>query len=298
MEAETNKKIQEGLRPIVDDNRDYSHTAVFGAIPKQQLPEQDFEVSMPLGIKDQGETDFCSAYAACAVSEDQEDVLLNPEYIFMKAKTLSRDPEKWGQDLRTMCKAMVAFGTIEQQYFPFLNDPQERSTYVQPLSWHSDLAGLAYEHRKNSFFNVDGPYDTFDNMRMTLWKDKEDRKSILTGAGWRDSWTKAKGGIIPKEPIKETLFGHAFKIFGQKKIDGEMHLIAQLSNGVDIGDEGIFYFPREVVNREFTFGAFTFSDMPKEVAAYYAENKINVKDGLFKKLLKVVRTIIRNYLHI
>ena len=299
MKEET-EKIVPGLRPLEEDDRDYSHSVVFGALPKYELPDKDFVVSTPLGIKDQADLDFCAAYAACAVSEDQEGVLLNPEYLFMKSKVLSGDPKNWGQDLRKVCQAIVKFGVIEQQYFPYLNRPQERDFYVDPKNWSDELYSLSYEHRKNSFFKVDGPYDTFDNFRGTLWQNRKESRSILTGALWRGSWTKMPGGIIKAGSYEhdEKGFGHAFKIFGQATIDGVMYLVAQLSNGIDIGDNGLFYFDRETVNSEFKFGAFTFKDMGKDEARYHAENKISIKDRFCTKFWKVGKTLISSYFNI
>lgn len=301
MEEKIIKKIGGGLNPLPEDKRDFSHDAVFGSIKKEELPAIDFVVSEPLGIKDQGETDFCTAYATCASSEDQEGILLNPEFIFMMSKVLSKNLNAYGQDLRVIMKAHCKFGTIEQQYFPFPYDNSTpRNVIVDPKNWDlNNLSGLAYEHRKNSFFIVDGPYDIFDNFRSSMWMHKEELKSISTGAGWRDSWTKAPGGVIEDiDYSNEPESPHAFKIYGQKTINGVLYLIAQLSNGIDIGDQGLFYFPRGVVNREFKFGAFMFNDMPKEMAQYHAENGISIDDGLWTRARKIFRTIIHNYLHI
>lgn len=215
----------------------------------------------------------------------------------MKSKQLSGDPSSWGQDLRTIMKAHCKFGTIEQQLSPFPFDHSTpREVILDPTKWNEeDLAGLAYEHRKNSFFKVDGPYDTFDNFRSILWMHKDEMRSIATGCLWKDSFTKAPGGVIEDKEYNEVGEAHAFKIFGQVTIDGVMYLKAQLSNGIDIGNMGIFYFPRGVVNREFVYGAFHFSDMPRSMAAYHAENNISVNDGLFKRIIKVFSNIISNF---
>ena len=58
-----------------------------------------------------------------------------------------------------------------------------------------------------------------------------------------------------------------FKIFGQKIIGSEIYLVAQLSQGEDVGDRGLFYLPREVVNKEIgAYGIFMFYDMEREEA--------------------------------
>lgn len=108
--------------------------------------------------------------------------------------------------------------------------------------------------------------DVFDQIRLVLWINRFEKRSILTGAMWHNSWTYTSGGIIPKLYLDKGSFGHAFKIFGWKEIEKEPYLIAQLSNGSNVGDKGVCYFPRNVVNKEFTYGNYTFSDMPPEEA--------------------------------
>lgn len=110
--------------------------------------------------------------------------------------------------------------------------------------------------------------DIFDRIRCTLWQNRHEERSILTGCVWRSEWINTPGGVINK--IESSgVFGHALKIFGWKQINNEPYLIAQLSNGINNGDNGIFYFSRTVVNQAFTFNAFTFSDLEKEEAQYY-----------------------------
>lgn len=285
-----NEKKGYGLQPLTEDKRDFSHDVVFGSPKLAELPTGDFFVSHPLKIKDQGMTDFCAGYAAAAVSEDQEDVEINPEYTWQIAKAMIGEEawKEWGMNLRDICKAAVATGFLDQEYYPFENQEVDRDFLANPANWPKDLAMLAADHRKNSFFAVDGPYDTFDNFRAVMYANRTGRRSILTGVKWRQSWEATPGGVIPKS-YEEEGTGHALKIFGQMDIHGELHLVAQLSNGEEIGDKGLFYFPREVINKEFVFGAFTFKDMPKDYAQYHNENGIRITDNVFLKFIKVFK---------
>lgn len=290
-------KVKGGLRPLPPDPRDFSHTAVFGAVPTGDLPEGDFFVTQPFKIKDQNSLDFCAAFTASEVSEDQEGCELCPEYTFAKAKQIEGRYDTWGLDLRLVCKAGCQYGFLEEQYRPGDMKEADRDYLANWKNWDPELDLLAWDHAKLSFFAVDGPYDTFDNIRMTLYKNFQEARTIITGCMWRREWTLAPGGVIPKEYRSgDRDFGHAFKIFGQKIIDGEMYLVAQLSNGEGIGDHGVFYFPRLVVNREFTFGAFTFKDLPKEEAWYYNEYKIAIGDTWVTKLIKVTVGLLKNLL--
>lgn len=299
------KKLGFGLKKSTFDARDFSHAKVFGMPKKEQLPENDFFVTDPLEIKDQGQTDFCTAYAAAAVSEDQEHTILCPEYTFMAAKRiLGGDSWKeWGLELRDICKAACKYGFLEKAHYPFpILEPQSRDFLANPANWTEESDILAEDHKKQSFFNaVDGPFDTFDNLRATLFKNAAERRSILTGVTWRYAWNNAEKGIIPRTGWEdEQGEGHAVKVFGQIRLEDPenpgktaLYLIVQNSWGSNTGDGGLFYFPREVVNKEFVFGAFTFSDMPREQAQYHSENGINVKDPIYTKTFKVLKNFLK-----
>lgn len=289
------KKIGGGLQPTPDDPRDFNFGQVFGLIPIEQVPNTDFWVSKPLRIYDQRSTDMCTAYAVVAVSEDQENVGLSPFYQFAKTKEISGDPEAWGADLRSACKSAQKFGSAESK------DVEGAEIYKQdsPQSntdWRNHFATGTYKeylpdidqkaknHAKQSYFKIEGQYSVFDNLRAALWQNRATQRSIFTGCTWREGWTYDPGGIVPKEESRP-LFGHAFKIFGQVYKNGELHLVAQLSNGEQIGERGVFYFPKEVVNRDFNFGAYMFVDMPVEEAKFLVENKLTVRTSWFEKFL-------------
>ncbi len=274
-----------GLLPLPPDERDFSHSKVFGTLKPQELPFEDFIVAEPIRIKDQGDSDKCGAYAGCAVSEDQEEVELNPHYQFAKIKQIMGDPEGWGADLRSVCKSFTDYGSIQNA----AGYPESRDW----KDWGPEYDFMAIPHKKKTYFSVDGPYDTFDNMRMTLWQNRNESRSILTGCLWRNEWTNANHGVIDDLNYIKTGYGHALKIYGQETIDDELYLTAQLSNGIGIGDEGIFYLPRSIVNNEFTYGAFTFKDMPKETAEYYIDHGINTRQNWAIQFLTIIKNLFK-----
>ena len=93
-----------------------------------------------------------------------------------------------------------------------------------------------------------------------LWKYKEERRVIPTGMLWRSGWNNE--AIVPSFVGPEGDFGHSFFWKGQRYIKGKRHLVAQLSNGVDVGEQGLMYFPEKIVNQEATYGNFMFLDYP------------------------------------
>ncbi len=305
--------MNKGLQKLTADKRDFSHSKVCGMVQKSELPVEDFFVSEPLEIKNQDinyNSDFCAGYAAAEVAEDHEEIPIVPEYTFAMAKktvaatkagsdTITDDIAdqtiaQFGLELRDVCLAGVNFGFLERAHDPFQCDTMERPDrdfVADWRKWPEELNMFAAEHRQNSFFAVDGPYDTFDNFRSTLWVNRDKKQTIITGAMWRPSWNTAPGGFVDVDTYAQSDqgYGHAFKIFGQMNANGKLWLVAQLSDGPAFGDKGLLYFSREVVNSEFTeFGAFIYNDMPKETARYYHENEINSSTPLWKRFFKVL----------
>lgn len=312
-----NTPLERGLKPRTPDPRDFSHSRVFGIAPLSDLPNE-YIVGEPLEFKNQDinyYSDFCASYAAAAVSEDQDGVLEVPEWTFAKAKqliALSLGPnateaqkleviQSFGLQLRDVCSAGVKYGFLERAH-----DPHACNTMQRPdrnflsdwRNWPAELDMLGYEHAKNSFFSVDGPYDTFDNIRMALWQNRAESRSVITGAIWRPSWTRALGGTIYKDVYdpNEQGGGHAFKIIGYVETDVGLCLKAQMSDGNDFGEKGYCYFDRYVVNREFpNFGAFTFHNIPKEKAQVHNDFNYTIDAKFLEKLWKVLLYFFTTY---
>lgn len=284
-------EIPKGLKPLADDKRDFKFGNIFGAV---ELPQEDFLVSIPIKIKDQGDSDMCTAYAVTAVSEDQEGVYLNPLWQFAKIKQLEGDYMTWGADLRQACKSVVKFGSIEGDGVNVVGNRDEIANW---RNWSPSLDIKAKRHAKESYFKITklGYKDLFDAIRGALWKFKDDKRSIATGMIWRIGWSGTDRGIIKEDGVR--LYGHAFKFFGQKKIDGEWYLVTQLSNGTSIGDKGIFYFSREIVNKNAVFGNFMFVDIPVDIVKYLDKNNLTIDDVLLVKWQMKFRMFIRKILN-
>jgi hypothetical protein len=255
--------------------------AIFPQGKIENVPLTDFIVAIPKGIKNQGNSDLCSGYAVTAVSVDQEGVELLPEYQFYKTKKISGDMEGWGADLRDACKSVVKYGSLPAQGYEKIKG-LSRSRVVSDETWEDAMDGIANLYKKETYFSITGKYDTFDNIRLALWENIDRKSSIVTVAKWRTEWLYAEGGIIP-ESYGNNGFGHAFKIFGQKNINGQLYLVAQLSQGEEYGDKGIFYLSRSVVNREIgKYGLYMFKDISREDAEFFLKNKIIKKANLKK----------------
>ena len=258
-----------GLNPTPEDRRDFPNVPVFGFASPAELPDT-YTVSTPLIIKDQTDTDMCSAFALTAVSEDQERVALDPAYTFFKTKQImGGDVDSWGADLRSACKSST------RKYGGFLpmsryggNVPVFNSVARDRAARGDDFKNtddwVAKKYSKQTYFAVVGERDAFDNMKSALWRTRDEERSIFTGIDWNPLWNRAKLGRVEKVTDGQT-YGHAVKMFGWELEDWG---VFQLSNGKEIGDGGIFTLHRDVINRFCTYGSFTVMDLPRDVAEY------------------------------
>lgn len=282
-----------GLKPKTEDGRDFPLGGVYGHIDIKDVPNTDFIVVRPFAIKDQGDSDLCSSFAVTSVSEDQEGVELSPEYQFFCTKRITGEPEEWGADLRSACKSAVKYGSVAANDFPEMKG-RPRDYILDSKNWRYGADMMARRYKKETYFEVTGnrQYDLFDKIRCALWQHKEDRSTIVTGACWRTAWITAPNAII--KPDDGDGFGHAFKIFGQKVINGELYLVAQLSNGVEVGDQGLYYFSREVANKELgEYGLYMFKDMPREEAEDYLSKPYIVSTPWYQRIFLLITNLFK-----
>lgn len=273
---------------------------LLGALAQQNIPNTDFFVGHPLGIKNQKSFNFCFAFAKDAVVEDEVGIELDPLYSVATACELLGHVQVNGMSLVDICEQETKVGALDKSLAPYSVDDGHPAEFL--ADWHNypeSFKPLAYEHQRPTAVRVDtGPHDVMDNMRAAMYQNIDEHRSILTGVMWRDSWTNAPGGMIPADydPM-EPGDGHAIKIFGQMWIPAEndVRLVCQNSWGEDVGDKGLFYFPRKLVNQEFTFGAFSFKNIPPHKAQFHSDNNIPLSAGFCAKWIGLIKGIFISY---
>ena len=235
--------IRDGLKPLRQkkwyEKQDFSHKLTFGSLDLSQLPEEYLLVS---NILNQGFSFKCTAYASNAIQESQHGISFDPEWFFFQEGQVNGEISDTGYDLRTCCETGVKRGFKPMDG----NDPNP--------------------YKESSYFRIDNPFsstDLFDEIRIGMYLAREEKKCVITGVGWRDTWFSADG-IIPINGGNITS-GHCIKIAGWTKINGIEYLVVQNSYGSGFGKNGLNYFPREVVNRDFTYGSFLWRTQNEQV---------------------------------
>lgn len=270
-----------GLKELPQDDRDF---ALGKMVILPELEDLTKNLELPFIVKDQGGTDYCSAYASCATSEVQEGLELEPAYSFAVSKKISGNKDSWGQDLRSAMKAHLE-GALPADVSRY-NIKNQKDSFLRDIKNWGNLEVVTFIHRKKTFFSVSGPYDAFDNIRATLSKT---RTPVVIGIqfGYRLS-------EIYLNKVKEG-FGHAMTVIGYTKHeDGTDVLIVGNSYGDKAGHMGKHYITREVINYWVKrYGAYTFVDISKEEAQKNLERGITVDDNLFTRLIKTLTNWLR-----
>jgi hypothetical protein len=267
--------MNEGLRLLTTDERDFNLGALY-TLPK--LEELPVHFTIEGGwLKNQGSTDYCTANATCTAIEPTEGVELEPGYLFMMSKVMTGDPERFGQNLRDIAKAVCKYGALPVADSP-LHQAQDDDFKVRNVQYWGDIQKLedkAIIHKQSSYAFISGPYDVFDNIRATLFSQK---KRIIFGTLWAPTWSL---GQRVMEDVPTSGFGHCMCIIGFTFENGKQYLVVQGSNGDNmIG--GRHLFSREIINHfadNKVYGALAYTDISKEEAQNYIEHGVKIDSG-------------------
>lgn len=279
-----------GLLPLPRDDRDRMLGAAY-ALPKLKELPLEFKHTPPFGIKDQGQTDFCTGFSTCAASELQEGVRLVPEYQFAISKEIQGgDVDTFGVDLRSAMMSHKKVGAIEESSRPQGYKVGERdASFLRRIGNWPDLKLQALVRAKSQFLAVTGPYDAFDNIRASIWLFREEKRVPVFGVLW--GWGQDRA-VVDNASIQMGE-GHAIYATGWEVRNGEPHLVIPNSWGEGAGDHGYFYLSRSVINRFVgMYGAFMFVDMTKE------EYEARLRPTIFEQILIIMAKILRIQLEI
>lgn len=278
-------EIKNGLLKTPVEKQKFSFGGVFGYDLKD-LPEE-YSLGPVLEIKNQNipsPSFVCVAESLCSVSEYQEGVALEPAWTIKVISEILGNTS-WlnkGTDLATGAKAALK-GFLERHNAPHSVEKQGVEYCANSANWDAFWGNLALNHAKQSWFwiGTSGKLKMFDAIRGSMWRFKDEKRAVQTGVMWHYEWTEK---YIASEGTPSG--AHAICITGWK---GEF-LKIQNSVGKEIGESGIQWMHKDLVNKLFKFGAIMFADMP------FAEEKILKKSAKYrkKKLLERLFNFIKN----
>lgn len=216
-------------------------------------------------ILNQLDLDFCTSFTTAELQSLIFGGEFDPLWQMAKIKQLIGSYNGFGASLRDAARSVVKFGSLSNKIAPYTHDgsPSDRSRdfLANWANYPISLDKNALKYRDLSYFNVDGPYDIFDDIRSALHLHRTERQAVTFGLNWHFEWTHAPGGVIPEGMPTSQGEGHNMAIIGQRNINGKMYLVFQQTWGDTAGDNGLYYFPRSIVDQAYLqgYGAFIFS---------------------------------------
>lgn len=184
-------------------SRRFSHHKFFGTTPLSKLP---FKLDRDPGpVFDQQMTLRCTGYGNAAQAYFIHGFQGHPDWQAAKVgQKQGRSVDEYGGDPNACMKSMRDDG-----FLPATASPLRLETHgPNGTSWRSFQPHLDDIARKHDtavgFFKVDGPYDTFNNIKSVLFKafDPVTKRgqAVDVFGRWMHPWTDAPGGVIDPKP--------------------------------------------------------------------------------------------------
>ena len=207
-------------------------------------------------MENQKSTTRCIGYASAVNGGYIYNQRYHPDWQAAKIGQIQgRTVDNNGGDPNATMKSQRDYG-----YVPYETIPTAFSLEINTIeNTGMDVFGTQYDlaaepYKVAGFVKVDGPLDLFDDIRSSLLQayDPVTKKGATVQAfgRWYQEWTYAENGII-KNGYQILAGYHCYLFIDWKNINGVDYLIAHNSYGYENGDNGLFYFPRDIVNREF-----------------------------------------------
>lgn len=263
--------FKHGSGPVTDDKRDFQHSEIFGATGSmlKSLPQRLGR--KPIKIKDQKDTNFCTAFSTSTASEFQEGIEFSPEFQAAKIGEKSGRTIVDGADPRMALEAARIFGSAPQDKVEWSLANKTPDFLANWDNWPQPLDLLAYPFEKQSYFRIDtGPFDPFDNIKLALSQAFGDNGIGIAFTLWKgDNWNYAPGGFVDSFAGEIGGF-HAYNYldFDETYKKTEV-LTVQNSVGTEYGDQGLQHFTRDVVNAIYNnplgSAAYIFRDLSPDV---------------------------------
>ena len=256
--------IYGGLNELPDDGRDL-HLGNIVTLPSPTELPPTFSLGETI-IRDQGgagDNDFCTAYGTVAAAYLQDGVEGSQAWVFAASKAISGNEEAFGQDMRTIYKAWVKYGSPKRK---LVEVPQSLSHKRYLDRYNLDLIKEAKRFKKRTYVTCKGPYDAYDNIRTSIWKYRDEKRAV--GIGVVFSWPLSQTHLAGSPSGG---FGHFMICTGWT--DEGLEIVN--SYGMSAGDKGKHTMARETINHYVKrYGAYMMIDLPAEKAREIQDSTI------------------------
>lgn len=217
-------KIQNGIKPLKPDHRNYSAKRTFGAT---QVFVDELNLDAGFGFPDQnadGYPNGCTGYTQSELCQDEDKVKYRPDFTYKK--TLLMDDQQLGEpcDIKTSLKSTKVYGVQGQ------NETEQE----------------AFKHIRGAYYQVEKTNDWFDGIRSSITLNN---CSVSVASQWFESFETSIGqdGILP-EIFSPSFSWHNYKCVGWKQINGQPYIILKSWQGKGYGDKGYCYMSRSLCN--------------------------------------------------
>jgi hypothetical protein len=203
---------------------------------------------IPKYIKDQGETNYCTAFARSAAGSYLYGREMSEEYLTAKEGEVIGAPIFMGADPASADTAVANYGFLPKEQSPF---SFEKDGWTVPAFWNSyppALDGQAIVHCPGQPYNV---YPDYQSIKNALISGNGENAIVTVNGYWYGTWQNPIGGILPT-PTGSPVSRHSWDVIDYKICsDGVERLVMQLSQGTSWGDGGILYADEECLNTAF-----------------------------------------------
>ena len=269
----------QGLNPIKKDNQDI-HLGYITTLPALSELSGVFSLgNTPIRNQEADQnSDFCAAYGTVGMAYLMDGIEGSPEWVFAASKEISGDNEEFGQDMRSIFKAWVKYGSPRKEN---VKVPENLSDRRYLKNYDLNLSGE--ELKKKTFVTCKGKYDAFDNIRASIWKFRDERRAV--GIGVVFAWSLSD---VYLDTVMDGGFGHFMFATGWDKD----YLEVFNSYGIEAGKEGKHYIHRSVINFFIEkFGANMMIDMPVEEARVKQIEYIKKKEQKQNWLQEILKNL-------
>lgn len=290
MDALSFKQIEKALKnspalPDIFDARDWKFED-YMAVGDVEIPEEFSLRPKQTGVRNQGSRGTCVGHGGTAETEyfnkaefNLAELDLSEEMLFRKTKeydVADYNYTGYGAHIRSVCKALVNYGTCLEKTLPYKPNASEDSWKEVVIT--DAMLKEAETYKLKSYLSVSVNVEAIQRAILTS------NAPVVGGFTLFSSYKKAKtnGGIVPVPTTTDTrVGGHCMLIVGWKKIKGVTYFELKNSWGANWGDKGYIWWPS--TNLAAVHSLWSFVDLSTnpnvDEDAVIAKNKALLKRG-------------------